>query len=126
MLFPHVYTFFLASSFPFSFRSTLLSAQFVYRLPCYFRLPIFNRVCNLIDLIFMVTQVFVLYAFVRQAERFSKKDRLIWLIFCLKEDFVCVYVCLSLCAFEYLYVRACVIACVYIYAYICVFREIHL
>ena len=53
MLFPQVYSFFLAGSFQFSFRSTLSSALFVYRLPCYPKLSIFNRVSNLIDLIFM-------------------------------------------------------------------------
>ena len=46
MVFPQVYSFFLADSFQFSFRS----AHFIYRLPYYPRLSIFNRVSNLIDL----------------------------------------------------------------------------
>ena len=48
---PITYSFFLAGSFQFSFRSALPSAYFVYRLPCYPRLSIFNCVSNLIDLI---------------------------------------------------------------------------
>ena len=36
-----------------------------------------------------VTLDFMLYTFIRQSEKFSKKDRLIWLIFGLKGDFVC-------------------------------------
>ena len=42
-----MYSFFLAGSFQYSFRSALPSAYFVYRF------SIFNRVSNLIDLIFM-------------------------------------------------------------------------
>ena len=51
MLFPQVYSFFLVGSFQFSFRSALPFAHFVYPLPYYPRLSIFNRVSNLIDLI---------------------------------------------------------------------------
>ena len=54
MLFPRVYSFFLAGSFQFSFRTALPSAHFVYRQPCYPRLSIFNRVSNPIDLILHV------------------------------------------------------------------------
>ena len=46
MLFPQVYSFLLAGSFQFSFCSALSSAHFIYRLPCYPRLPIFNRVLS--------------------------------------------------------------------------------
>ena len=49
ILFPHMYSFFLAGSFQFSFRRALPSALFVYRLPCYPRLSIFNWVSNLMD-----------------------------------------------------------------------------
>ena len=54
MLFPQVYSFFLAGST----RSTLPSAHFVYRLPCYPRLSIFNWVSNVIDLILYVFCLF--------------------------------------------------------------------
>ena len=43
---------------------------------------------------------FILYAFLRQSEGFSKRDRLIWYIFGFKSDFVYVYMCLSLYVFE--------------------------
>ena len=51
-------------------------------------------------MVMSVTLSFMLYAFVRQSERFSKNDRLIWLIFYLKRDFVRVYMCLSLRTFR--------------------------
>ena len=37
-----------------------------------------------------MTRDFMLYAFVRQSERFSKTDRLIWLIFCFR---FCLCIC---------------------------------
>ena len=47
----------------------------------------------------------MLYAFIRRSERFKRKQ-LTWSIFCVGDvgdvgmgGFVCVYVCLSLCAF---------------------------
>ena len=43
MLFPQVYSFFLAGSFQFSSRSTLPSVYFVYHLPCYPRLSSFTE-----------------------------------------------------------------------------------
>ena len=54
MLFPQVYLILLAGSFQFSFGSALHSAHFIYRLPYYPGLSIFNRVSNLIDLILYV------------------------------------------------------------------------
>ena len=54
MLFPQVYSFLLTDSFEFIFGRALPSAYFVYRLPCYPRLSIFNRITNLIDLILHV------------------------------------------------------------------------
>ena len=54
MLFPRVYSFFLAGSFQFSTRSTLPpSAYFVYCLPYNPRLSILNRVFHFNDLIFV-------------------------------------------------------------------------
>ena len=50
MLFPQVYLFFLAGSLQVSFCSALPS-HFIYCLPCYPTLSIFNQVSNLIDLI---------------------------------------------------------------------------
>ena len=53
-----------------------------------------------------VTLGFLLNAFVRQSEGFSKKKkkekkRPIYMVnFLFEGDFVCVYVCLSFCAFE--------------------------
>ena len=61
MLFPLVYSILLAGSFQFSFGSALPSAYFIYRLPCYRRLSIFNRVSNLIDLILYVFCLFFKY-----------------------------------------------------------------
>ena len=58
MLFPQMYSFFLAGCFQFSFRSALPSAHFTYHLPCYRRLSIFNRVSDLIDLILHVFCLF--------------------------------------------------------------------
>ena len=72
------------------------------------------------------TLCFMLYIFVRQSDVFSKKDRSIWWIFCLNEGFYCVYVCLSLYAFEYLYVFMCALARTYVYTYICAYSGTHL
>ena len=44
MLFPEVYSILLAGNFQFIFCSAIPSAYFVYRLPCYPRLFIFNGV----------------------------------------------------------------------------------
>ena len=63
MLFPQVYLILLAGSFQFSFGSALPSAHFVYCLPYYPRLSIFNRVSNLIDLILYVFYKVVVYLF---------------------------------------------------------------
>ena len=53
MLFPRVYSFFLAGSFQFSFRGALPSAHFVYRSLCYPILSIFKSdfECNLFVLL---------------------------------------------------------------------------
>ena len=56
-----VYSFWLAGSFKLSFRWNLSSAHFVYRFPCYPRLPIFNRIFNLFDLILCVFCFFLRY-----------------------------------------------------------------
>ena len=61
MRFPHVYSILLAGSFQFSFGCALSSAHFVYRLPCYPRLFIFNRVSYLIDLILYAFCLFFMY-----------------------------------------------------------------
>ena len=56
-----MYSFSMAGSFQFNFLGTLPSAHFVYRLPCYSRLSIFNRVSNLIDLVLYVFFLFFRY-----------------------------------------------------------------
>ena len=56
--FPPVYSFFFVGSFQLSSRSTLPSTHFVYCLPCYPRLSIFNQISNLIDLILYVFCLF--------------------------------------------------------------------
>ena len=61
MLFPYLYLFFLAVSFHFSSLNALPSASFVYRLLCFPRLSIFNRVSNVID---MILYVFCLFFYV--------------------------------------------------------------
>ena len=58
ILFPQVYSLFLAGSFQFSFHRALPSSHFVYHLPCYPRLSIFNQDSNLIDLILHVFCLF--------------------------------------------------------------------
>ena len=50
--------FFLAVGSQFSFCSAFHSAYFIYRLPCYPRLSIFNKVSNLINLILYVFCLF--------------------------------------------------------------------
>ena len=60
-----------------------------------------------------VTQGFFHDAFIRQREGFSKNGPINVFNF-----FVCVYVCLSLCFFEYLYFCVRVVAHAYIYTYI--------
>ena len=63
-----------------------------------------------------VTLGFMLHAFIRQSERFSKQDQLIWLIFlfwwCWKGDFVCVYLNVSVF--------------MYVLLYICTYKGMHL
>ena len=57
MLFPQVYSFFLAGGFQFSFRSAPLSAHFVY-LYCAILDCVIIRVSNFIDLILYVFCLF--------------------------------------------------------------------
>ena len=63
MLFPLLYSFFLADYFHISFRSALPSAPFFFFLPLswFSRLFIFNRISNFIDLILYVFCLFFLY-----------------------------------------------------------------
>ena len=52
ILFQQVYSFLLAGRF--SFHNHLIFSPLVYRLPCYLRLSIFNRVTNLFHLILYI------------------------------------------------------------------------
>ena len=75
-----------------------------------------------------MTLGFMLNTFVRQSERFSKKEQLIWLIFCLKEDFLCAYVCvlLNVSMFVYALSLAHTYICIFAYVVAWIFTYIHI